>query len=112
MTQAGGKGGLILWPLFGTTNQLVAGVTLLIVSVWLRKQGRSAVYTLAPMIFVASATFVSMVGEVHDYYDSFSEQWLLALMGTVILLLDVWVIAEGVRVLAKETSPATGGAEA
>jgi len=28
VTQAGGKGGLILWPLFGTTNQLVASVTL------------------------------------------------------------------------------------
>ena len=36
VTQAGGKGGLILWPLFGTTNQLVASVTLLIVSVWLQ----------------------------------------------------------------------------
>jgi carbon starvation protein len=40
VTQAGGKGGLILWPLFGTTNQVVAGVTLLVVSVWLRRQGR------------------------------------------------------------------------
>ena len=54
MTQAGGKGGLILWPLFGTTNQLVAGVTLLVVSVWLRRQGRPVVYTLVPMIFVAA----------------------------------------------------------
>ena len=39
----------------GTTNQLVAGVTLLVVSVWLRQRGRPAVYTLIPMIAVAGA---------------------------------------------------------
>ena len=48
VTQGGGDGGLALWPLFGTTNQLVAGVTLLIVSIWLKRQGRPAVYTLVP----------------------------------------------------------------
>ncbi len=43
LTQAGGKGGLVLWPLFGTTNQLLAGVTLLVVTVWLRRKGRAIV---------------------------------------------------------------------
>jgi carbon starvation protein len=102
VTQAGGKGGLVLWPLFGTTNQLVAGVTLLIVSVWLRQQGRAYVYTLVPMIFVGVATVFSMLGEVRGYFDAFSEQWLLAVMGSLILLLDVWVIFEGLRVLARD----------
>ncbi len=106
LTQAGGKGGLILWPLFGTTNQLVAGVTLLVVSVWLRRLGRPVVYTLAPMIFVGSATVIAMLGELRGYFAHFSDQWLLAVMGSLILLLDVWVVFEGVRVLtAKTTSP-------
>jgi carbon starvation protein len=107
VTQADGKGGLILWPLFGTTNQLVAGVTLLIVSVWLRQQGRAYVYTLVPMIFVGLATVVSMLGEVRGYFASFSEQWLLALMGSLILVLDVWVILEGLRVLRHDAPAAT-----
>ena len=102
VTQAGGQGGLILWPLFGTTNQLVAGVTLLIVSVWLRQQGRAYVYTLVPMIFVGIATVFSMLGEVRGYFGAFSERWLLAVMGSIILVLDVWVIGEGVRVLVKD----------
>jgi carbon starvation protein len=99
VTQAGGKGGLILWPLFGTTNQLVAGVTLLVVSVWLRRMGRPVIYTLVPMIFVGAATLVAMLGEVWSYFENFGEQWLLALMGSLILVLDVWVIGEGLRVL-------------
>jgi carbon starvation protein len=107
LTQAGGKGGLILWPLFGTTNQLVAGVTLLVVSVWLRRSGRPVAYTLLPMIFVTSATLVAMLGEVRGYFEHFADQGLLAIMGSLILVLDVWVIGEGVRVLLNASPAAT-----
>jgi carbon starvation protein len=108
VTQADGKGGLILWPLFGTTNQLVAGVTLLVVSVWLKKLGRPVVYTLVPMIFVGAATVTAMLGEVTGYVRNFSEQWLLAGMGSVILVFDVWIIFEGLRMLfGDESRPAS-----
>jgi carbon starvation protein len=110
VTQAGGKGGLILWPLFGTTNQLVAGVTLLVVSVWLRRAGRPVVYTLVPMVFVGLATVLAMLGEVQGYWADFSNKWLLALSGSVILVLDVWVIGEGIRVL--RAVPGTAAARA
>jgi len=104
LTQAGGKGGLILWPLFGTTNQLLAGVTLLVVSVWLRRQGRPIVYTLAPMLFVASATILAMSAEIGDYVES--ERWLLLAIGSMILVCDVWVLCEGLRIL-REAKPGT-----
>ncbi|MGD2113570.1 MAG: carbon starvation protein A [Acidobacteriota bacterium] len=98
VTQAGGKGGLVLWPLFGTTNQLVAGITLLVVSIWLRRQGKPVVYTLVPMVLVAAATVAAMLSELRSYFAS--QSWLLAVMGTIILACDVWVMMEGVRVLA------------
>ena len=101
ITQAGGKGGLILWPLFGTTNQLVASVTLLIVSVWLQKLGRPIVYTLAPMLFVGAVTAIAMFGELQGYFANFNEQWLLAGIGSLILALDLWVVSEGLRMLAR-----------
>ena len=115
VTQAGGKGGLILWPLFGTTNQLVAGVTLLVVSVWLKRRGRPIAYTLVPMILVAAATVVAMVGEVRGYFFAEQPRWLLGVMGTVILACDVWVILEGIKILISarpepETIPAAEGA--
>ncbi len=110
LTQGGGQGGLALWPLFGTTNQLVAGVTLLVVSVWLQRQGRSAVVTLVPMIFVAAATVWAMGGNVLGYFADFEQLWLLAISGTLILALDVWVILEGLRALASESG--RSGAEA
>jgi len=100
LTQGGGDGGLALWPLFGTTNQLVAGVTLLVVSVWLQRLGRPAVYTLVPMIAVGAATVWAMTGNVIGYFTNFEEQWLLAIAGAIVLALDVWVILEGARALA------------
>ena len=105
ITQGGGEGGLALWPLFGTTNQLVAGVTLLVVSIWLQRQGRSAVYTLVPMLLVGAVTLWAMAGNVIGYFSNFEEAWLLAISGTIILALDVWILLEGGRVLFDGRTP-------
>ncbi|MAG32126.1 MAG: carbon starvation protein A [Deltaproteobacteria bacterium] len=101
VTQGEGQGGLALWPLFGTTNQLVAGVTLLIVSVWLKRQGRPFLYTLVPMIAVAAVTAWAMIGNLVGYYGNFEELWLLSLSGTLILALDLWILLEGLQTLRR-----------
>ena len=99
ITQGEGKGGLALWPLFGTTNQLVAGVTLLIVSIWLKKLGRPYMYTCVPMVLVSLVTAWAMAGNLIDYYADFQSLWLLALSGTLILALDLWILFEGTLIL-------------
>lgn len=98
VTQAGGKGGLILWPLFGTTNQLVAGITLLVISIWLKRNDRPYLYTLVPMIAVGAVTLVAMVTEVHGHV--IAENWLLSGASALILALDLWILGEGLRLLA------------
>ncbi len=61
---AAGRGGYkTFWLLFGTSNQLLAGLTLLGISVWLRRQGRRAWFTLAPMAFVLTITLWSLLGQ-------------------------------------------------
>jgi carbon starvation protein len=76
-------------------------VTLLVVSVWLQKLGRPIRYTLAPMLFVGVATAIAMFGELQGYFANFDQQWLLAGIGSLILVLDLWVIYEGLRMLAR-----------
>ncbi len=104
ITQGGGKGGLALWPLFGTTNQLTAGVTLLIVTLWLKRLGRPVLYTLVPMLLVASVTLAAMLGEVWEHLAA--GNWLLLAMSSGILVLDVWILLEGLRLLVREPVPA------
>jgi carbon starvation protein len=50
----------LFWVLFGTSNQLLAALTLLGISVWLRRSGRRSVYALAPMAFVLTITLWSL----------------------------------------------------
>jgi carbon starvation protein len=48
------------WTLFGASNQLLAAMTLLSVSVWLYKSKRPVSFTLIPMIFILVITFAAL----------------------------------------------------
>ena len=63
-----GSGGLIIWPLFGTTNQLLAGLTLLVLSVFLLKLGRPVVYTLVPMGFVLVMATLALLVQLAGFW--------------------------------------------
>jgi carbon starvation protein len=49
------------WTLFGTSNQLLAALTLLAVSVWLHRSGRRYWFTLLPMLFVMTITLWALI---------------------------------------------------
>jgi carbon starvation protein len=96
---ASGSGGLIIWPLFGSTNQILAGLTLLVISVMLIKLGRPARYTLVPMIFVLITSCWAAVLKLIDWYAE--EKWLLVTIDLVVLVTSVLVILEAASVISK-----------
>jgi len=49
------------WTLFGTSNQLLAALSLLGISVWLRREGRRNLWAFLPMLFVMTITLWSLV---------------------------------------------------
>jgi carbon starvation protein len=54
---ASGRGSWVrFWTLFGASNQLLAALTLLVLTLWLRRQGKRSFYTFVPMLFVAAIT--------------------------------------------------------
>jgi carbon starvation protein len=54
---AGGQGAWTkFWTLFGASNQLLAALTLLVLTVWLRRRRRPYLFTLLPLLFVATIT--------------------------------------------------------
>ncbi|HET7710694.1 MAG TPA: carbon starvation CstA family protein, partial [Thermoanaerobaculia bacterium] len=48
------------WTLFGASNQLLAALTLLAISVWLHHRGQSMAFTFLPMIFVLVTTLYAL----------------------------------------------------
>lgn len=49
-----------VWPVFGATNQLLAALALLAVTVWLKRTGRAWVFAGAPMAFMLVMTMTAL----------------------------------------------------
>jgi len=89
-----GAGGMRLWALFGTTNQLTAGLSLLIVSIFLLKLGRKIWITVIPMAFLLFMTTWAMIDNMIRYWTD--SQALLLGVGGAIFVLELWLIFEAV----------------
>jgi carbon starvation protein len=96
---ASGSGGLIIWPLFGSTNQILAGLTLLVISVMLIKFGRPAKYTLLPMIFVLITSSWAALIKLKEFY--IAGNWLLVTIDLVVVITTFLVILEAASVISK-----------
>jgi carbon starvation protein len=96
---ASGSGGLIIWPLFGSTNQILAGLTLLVISVMLIKLGRPAKYTLLPMIFVLITSSWAALIKLKEFY--LDKNWLLFTIDLIVVVTTFLVILEAASVISK-----------
>ncbi|PJE97251.1 carbon starvation protein A [Streptomyces carminius] len=89
---AGGEGGLRIWPLFGTSNQLLASLTLSIVAVMLIRKRRNPAPALIPLAVVFVMAFWAAVVQLGDFYDA--RDWLLLIIDLVIIVAALWVAFE------------------
>ncbi|SDJ84266.1 carbon starvation CstA family protein [Sediminibacillus albus] len=98
-----GSGGYLLWPLFGTSNQLLAGISLLLISIWLKRQGRNYLVTLIPMIFLLLMTLLAMFNQVLFQWSWFGSDsnMLLFVLGAVIFVFAIWIIITAVSTLSR-----------
>lgn len=100
-----GSGGYLLWPLFGTSNQLLAGISLLLVTIWLKQKGRSIIYTLIPMVFILAMTLWAMTEQVIFDWSGMRERdanLLLFTFGAIILGFTIWIILEAVALVNRK----------
>jgi carbon starvation protein len=85
-----------IWPVFGTCNQLLAGLVALVVTVWLKKTGRKLGFVLGPMIFMNIVTVWALVLLLGRY--KFSAVGIIA---GVLLLLALVVIVEAYKTVRR-----------
>ncbi len=91
-----------LWPLFGATNQMLAGLSLMVVTVYLFRNRRQVRNYLFPMIFLVLMTGFSLVLQTISFFrDGFLESatdWqarLLTVLSFVLFTISVWIVGEG-----------------
>ncbi len=90
---ANGKGAMVLWPLFGTANQLLAALALLVVTIYLKtKGGYKFLVTALPCVIMLVITNWAMVKSQINFIKN--ENWLLVSIGAAIFLLALWMTVE------------------
>lgn len=94
-TGAGGKGALTLWPLFGATNQTLAALALIIITLYLERQGGLKwLISGIPAVFMAIMTIWAVVMNQVKFLGA--DKMLLTIINICILVIALWIVIEGV----------------
>jgi len=95
LSKEGGKGGMVFWPVFGAANQLLAGLALLVSYLYLKREGRPTLPILAPLLLVlAITTYAMFLNALSNFAKG---DYLLFGVSSVVLLLEVFILAEAYR---------------
>jgi len=85
-----------IWPIFGTSNQLLAGLVALVIAVWLKKTGRKLWFIIGPMLFMNVVTVWALVILLLKHGLS-----IIGAIAAVLLLLAILLIYEAVKTVGK-----------
>ena len=98
------KGYLVAWPIFGSSNQLLAALTLLALAVWLKRSGRSIGFVVAPLVVMLSMSLWSLTLLVKPLLMGKlgPDTVISGVLGLVLMILSLFLIAETCRALRKK----------
>ena len=97
----GGEGGLRIWPLFGTTNQLMASLSLSIIAVILIRKGRNPITALVPLVIIFVMAFWAAIVQLGSFMDPSDPDWMLFALDVIIIVASVWVAVEATIAMRK-----------
>jgi carbon starvation protein len=94
-TGPSGNGALKLWPLFGAVNQTLAGLALIIITVYLKdKGGVKWLISGIPALFMMVMTIWALILNQSNF--GTAHNMLLQVVNAIILILAVWITVEGI----------------
>lgn len=94
-----GSGGMTIWPLFGTTNQLMAGLTLAVLAVILTYLRRPTLPVFIPFAFLMVMSVWALIIQLGTFWQE--QNWLLLVMDIIILVAALWVTVEALASLKR-----------
>lgn len=98
------KGYKLIWPIFGSANQLLAGLALLAVAGWLKGENRNYKMIIFPMFFMFAATLTALVVETKNYFgkatlEGGAGNWIMTVLPIVLFILALVLMKVGFQVL-------------
>jgi carbon starvation protein len=89
-----------LWPIFGASNQMLAALTLMVLSLYFWKKNKNILPLILPMIFIMIITIVSLIIKANEFISSGS--YMLLSITLMLMGLISWMIFEGLLQLKKK----------
>ncbi len=88
------QAGWILWPIFGASNQMLAALTLMVLTLyyWIRK--KPILPVLIPMIIIMIVTFTALLSNAIKFY---GVNGTLFFLNIILIVLIIWMVFEGVN---------------
>ena len=99
-----GKGGLLLWPLFGATNQLLAGLAFLVTAFYLWRRRKPTWFVIIPMIIMIILPGWALGWQLFNADSGWcwnSDSRLLMTIGLITLALQIWMVIEALIIWPK-----------
>ena len=100
----GGQGAMVLWPLFGSLNQLMAALALGVVTVYFASKKIPLYFTGIPMLIILVLTLWAMMENLMGFIEE--GEILLVVLSALILLLTLWLAGSSLRALIKRPNSA------
>ena len=98
----------IFWTIFGTSNQLLAALTLLTLTVWLKRSGKPWWMSALPALFMLTMTLWALGLLVQPWiFGLMRGHWVMngiALIAVVLLVLAALLLGEALRALTRPSS--------
>jgi len=94
MTGATRQAGWVLWPLFGASNQMLAALTLMVLTLYFWQKKKPILPLLIPMLLIMGVTFTALVANAVNFY---GHDGILFGLTIILLGLIIWMAFEGVN---------------
>ena len=94
----------VLWPIFGASNQMLAALTLMVLTLYFWKRKRPVLPLFVPMLFIMLITFIALIIKAQSFYSQGNT--LLFSINLIMIGLIIWMVFEGVLIVTHKSRAA------
>ena len=92
------QAGWVLWPIFGASNQMLAALTLMVLTIYYWKKKKPILPLFIPMLIVMAVTISALISNAVTFFNSNTVLFTLSLL---LIVLIIWMIYEGVNLIIR-----------
>ena len=86
------QAGWVLWPIFGASNQMLAALTLMVLTLYYWQKKKPFLPLLIPMLVIMIVTFSALLANAVKFY---GVNGILFILNLILITLILWMIYEG-----------------